>query len=203
MALVQVAGALRSCSITSFHTWTWVVEYFSITMPHHMLLHMLGVFAVPQCPDIILACPFTRFNPYRMSMGYTGSACTLEESATPRHFSNLLHCSMSDKMFHVFCNIWLLPCVTIVKLSSGLVVVITDTIILVTRMSVYIFQVDSQRYYLRHVQSNPLPMASWSWLLVSVLLLNIKNQCHVSFFDEYIKIRPEVLKWFVSWLPHN
>ena len=43
-SIMVVGQETRSCSITTFHTWTSTVECFSMTMPDYML-HVLGVFA--------------------------------------------------------------------------------------------------------------------------------------------------------------
>ena len=107
----------------------------------------------------------------------------------PRHFHNVLrHCGMSGRTFHnvlrhcskngrtfhnVLYNVWLLPSVAVVKLSSGLVVVITDSDILPTPVS-HICLCTRIRWIPRDTFSDiyrvvPFPWRLGIWLLVSCL----------------------------------
>ena len=61
---------------------------------------------------------------------------------------------------NMLCNVLLFLHISVVKLSSGLMVIITNTNFLPTPMSVYMFHVDSQRYCFGHVQNNNFRIVS-------------------------------------------
>ena len=125
-----------------------------------------GVSAMPPGQGITLVCPSQDVNPIEHNVMhwisvYVGGIPTPDTSYITAAWV-IEHSTMCCVTFDCFYVLLLS------KLSSGIVVVITDTDILPTPIShIWLctcFEVDSQTYCLWHGQSDPLPIMFWSLL---------------------------------------
>ena len=155
-------------------------------MPGHMLLTLIRTFCSATMSSITLACLLTGLNPTEHLKD------TLDQQVRHRNPSHqtlanfLRHCITRTRPFcNALCNVGFLPCVTVVKLSSGLwwsLLILTFCLPL-SHISLCIrwIPIDTVSDIYRVI---PFPRCLNLWLLVSclsVLLLNFENQCH-SFF---------------------